>query len=200
MVTDRRIAAMYSGAVLLTLAGSAAFLAAAGTADANIALVLRLTARIAFLVLLAVFVARPLRQLLRTPFTAALLRYRPLVGVAFAGIHTGHLLLIVYRAREVADFQFRVADNLPGAVTYLIIFTMVVTTFSAPRRAIGPRAWRALHQAGLYWVTFVFVQTQLPRSVHELADVNWWLLAIVAAAVVVRMTAFFATRLSRQDG
>jgi hypothetical protein len=38
----------------------------------------------------------------------------------------------------------------------------------------------------------------LPRSVHELGDVNWWLLGVVAAALVIRMTAFFAARGSRQ--
>ena len=150
--------------------------------------------RVAFLVLLVVFVARPLRQLLRTPSTLALLRNRARIGLAFAGVHTGHLLLLVYRAREFANFQLSVAENAIGAFVYALMFAMVVTTFRAPARAIGPRAWRVLHKTGLYVLTAIFAQTQLPRSLDDLSGLNWWLVAALAAALVIRLTAFFARR------
>lgn len=193
-MTDRRIAATLIGAIALTLAACLLYLGLAGASDANIRLVLRLSARIAFLLLLVVFVARPLRQLFRTPQTAWLLRNRPLVGVAFAGVHFAHLMVIVYRSRQTADFDFTLADNLPGALVYLTIVAMVVTTFGGPRRAMGPKAWRILHKAGLYFVTAAFAQTQLPDSLDNLDGMNWWLVAVIVAALVIRSTAFFAKR------
>jgi len=191
-VTDRAVAATFVGATLATLVLCALYLVGAGASDDNIRLLLRVTARVAFLLLLVVFVVRPLRQMFRASYTATLLRIRPLVGVAFAGVHTAHLCMLVYRARTVADFELGVVDNLPGALTYAMIFAMVLTTFSGPRRALGPQAWRVLHKIGLYWVTLVFAQTQLPDSLDDLGDMNWWLVAVLVAALVIRMTAFFA--------
>jgi hypothetical protein len=184
----------YLGVLSLTLIACGLYLALAGVSDDTIGLLLRVTARVAFVVLLVVFIARPLRQLVRTPFTLALLKNRARVGLAFAGIHTGHLLVLVYRAREMPDFQLGVAGNTIGAFVYALMFAMVVTTFRAPARAIGPRAWRILHKTGLYVLTAVFAQTQLPRSLDAVAEVNWWLVALLAVALIIRLTAFFARR------
>lgn len=193
-MTNARVLQTYLGALGLTLIPCGLYLWLAGVNDDNISLLLRLTARIAFLVLLIVFVARPLRQLFRTPSTLALLKNRAKVGLVFAGVHTGHLLLLVYRAREMPDFQLSVAENAIGAFVYALMFAMVVTTFRAAARAIGPRAWRILHKTGLYALTAVFAQTQLPRSLDDLSDVNWWLVAALAVALVIRLTAFFTSR------
>ena len=193
-MTNAKVLQSYLGALLLTLIASGLYLGIEGVSDDNIGLLLRLTARAAFIVLLVVFIARPLRQLLRKPFTLALLKNRARIGLAFAGIHTGHLLLLVYRAREIPDFQLSVADNAFGAFVYALMFAMVVTTFRAPARAIGPRAWRILHKTGLYVLTAVFAQTQLPRSLEDLSGVSWWLVGALAIALVIRLTAFFARR------
>ena len=193
-MTDARALRTFLGALALTLVACGLFLLVVGASDANFRRLLRLTARVAFLVLLVVFVARPLRQLVRTPFTLALLRNRAGIGLAFAGIHTGHLLLLVYRAREVPDFQLGVAENTLGALVSALMFAMVVTTFRAPARAIGPRPWRVLHKTGLYVLTAVFAQTQLPRSLDDLPQANWWLFVLLAVALVIRLTAFFARR------
>ncbi len=193
-MTNAKVVLSYLGALALTLIASGLYLWVAGAVDDNIRLLLRVTARLAFIVLLVVFIARPLRQLFRTPFTLALLRNRARIGLAFAGIHTGHLLLLVYRAMEIPGFELSVAENAIGAFVYALMFAMVITTFRAPARAIGPRAWRILHKTGLYVLTAVFAQTQLPRSLDDLSGMNWWLAAALAAALVIRLTAFFARR------
>jgi hypothetical protein len=76
---------------------------------------------------------------------------------------------------------------------------MLITTFSGPRRLIGPTACRILHKVGLYWVTAVFAQTQLPQSWSDLSDLNWWLEALLLVVLVIRLTAFF-TRRGRSRG
>ena len=193
-MNDRKFLIAFVTATALTIAGWALYLSAAGATDENILLQLRLTARISFVLLLAVFVARPLRQLFKTPFTQSLLRNRPLIGVIFAGVHTGHLALLVYRARQATDFELAATENLFGALLYAIIYAMLITTFSRPRRAIGPKAWKYLHKIGLYAITIGFVQTQLPRTLDEWSMINWWLMSLIFVALVIRLTAYFAKR------
>lgn len=103
---------MFFTAVTLTGLIGVTFLGTAGNSGENLFVVLRLTALSAFIVLLVVFVARPLQQMFRTPMTISLLRNRRLLGIAFAGIHTVHLGLIIYRARVIESFEFSIAANL----------------------------------------------------------------------------------------
>jgi uncharacterized membrane protein YfhO len=69
---------------------------------------------------------------------------------------------------------------------------MLITSFDRPARAIGRKAWKVLHKAGLFWLVFAFAQTQLPDSLDDLSGMNWWLVALIVLALVIRMTAFFA--------
>lgn len=190
---QRNWTVFFAAAALIAIA-SAAYLGLAGNTDDNIRLLLRLSARIAFLVLLVIFILRPMRQFIATPLTTKLVKNRRLFGVAFAGVHTAHLALIFYRAEQVADFQINVFESAPGVVTYLLIYLMFLTSFDRPARAMGRNAWKILHKVGLYWIFAVFLQTQLPNSFDNLADVNWWLVTLIVLALVIRITAFIAKR------
>jgi sulfoxide reductase heme-binding subunit YedZ len=194
MTNDRRTLVQFLASTALVAAACVTYLAMAGWTDDNIRLLLRLTARVAFVVLLLVFIARPLRELIKTPLTLALRKNRKQVGVTFAGIHTVHMALIVYRAQQVPDFEFSLASNLPGMITYVVIYLMLITSFSGPARAIGPNAWRILHKTGLFLTTAVFAQTQLPKSMDDLGDVNWGLAGLLMFALLMRGTAFLAGR------
>jgi len=194
MTNDQRTLVQFLASTALVASACVAYLATAGLADDNIRLLLRLTARVAFVVLLLVFIARPLRDLIKTPLTLALLKNRKQLGVTFAGIHTVHMTLIFYRAQQVPDFEFSLANNLPGMVTYVVIYLMLITSFSGPAKAIGPKAWRILHKTGLFLITAVFAQTQLPRSMDDLAEVNWELVGLLIFALLVRGIAFIARR------
>lgn len=182
-------------ATLGLVAGAAAlYLAAAGNTGDNIRLALRGSARLAFLVLLVIFVARPLRQLLARPATATLLRNRRLLGIAFAGIHTAHLGLIFFRDYTVPDFEFNMLASWPGGLAYLLIYLMLVTSFDRPARALGRRNWKILHKVGLYYVFLVFLPTLLPASRDQLFGLHGILVVLAASAVVIRLTAFMAGR------
>jgi len=194
MTNDRRTLIQFVASTALVSAACLMYLNTAGWTDDNIRLLLRLTARVAFVVLMLVFVARPLRELIKTPLTLALLKNRKLVGVTFAGIHTAHMALIIYRARQVSDYEFSIADNLPSMFTYVVIYLMLITSFSGPAKAIGPKAWRILHKAGLFLIMAVFAQTQLPESLDDLSEVNWGIVGLLMFALLVRGTAFLASR------
>ena len=194
MTNDRRTLIQFVASTALVSAACLMYLNTAGWTDDNIRLLLRLTARVAFVVLMLVFVARPLRELIKTPLTLALLKNRKLVGVTFAGIHTAHMALIIYRARQVSDYEFSIVDNLLGMFTYVILYLMLITSFSGPARIIGPKAWRILHKAGLFLIMAVFAQTQLPESFDDLSELNWGIVGFLIFALLVRGTAFFAKR------
>ena len=83
MTSNQRNWAVFFAAVGLTAISSAAYLSIAGINDESIRVCLRLSARIAFLVLLVIFIARPLQQIFTAPATAYLLKNRRLLGVAF---------------------------------------------------------------------------------------------------------------------
>lgn len=200
MTSNTRNWLVFGGSMLATLAAAAIYLGIAGVSDETVRLLLRITPRLAFPLLLLVFVARPLRQLVATPLTAALLKNRRLLGIAFAGIHTAHLLLILYRSRAVPDFDFQVANNLAGTFVYLVILVMFATSFDSTARALGPRNWRRLHTAGLYVLFVAFVDAFRPRAVDEILDVYGAFTALAVAALAVRVLAFVRRRASRQPG
>lgn len=191
MSNNQRTATAFIGATALTGITAAAYLAIAGVGDESMRLALRVSGRAAFLVLLVVFAARPLQQLLKAPWTAKLLRNRRLLGVAFAGIHTAHLGLIVIRTNQLPDFGVSFEKNLPGMFVYAFIFAMLITSFDGPAaRALGKKSWKALHKLGLFFLFFAFTQSQMPQSLDRLELVNGLLILLAAGALVIRITAF----------
>jgi len=190
MSNDQRIATTFLGATAVTGFAAAAYLAIAGANDESIQLALRVSGRVAFAILIVVFAARPLQQLLKTPWTAKLLRNRKMLGVAFAGIHTAHLGLILMLVNQSPDFAVSFENNLLGMFVYAFIFAMLITSFDGPARAIGKRPWKVLHKSGLFFLVSAFTLTQLPQSLDQLEFINGLLLALVAIALVIRITAF----------
>ena len=187
---------VFLGAALITAVVAGLYFAAAGIDADSMGVALRSSAHASFIVLLVVFIARPLRQMLQTPHTAALLKNRRLFGVAFAGIHTAHLGLILLQDRWIDDFTFSIIDNALGGLIYLLIFLMFATSFDSTARALGPRNWRILHKIGLYSIFVASLQTIVPDNRDQVFGVNGALTLLAAAALVIRLTAFLAKRRS----
>ncbi len=183
------------GVVGLLGGACAAWLASVDSSDEHILLPIRLTARIAFMLYLIVLVARPLQQLLRTGWAAALLRNRRLVGVAFAGVMTVHLALLAYRFGSQPALEDPPFNLLVGGGAFAIFYLMLITSFDRPRKAIGPRAWKILHRTGLVWAGVIF---GLPRSLESLSDPEYWQFGLpFVIALIIRITAW---QLSRRPG
>lgn len=170
------------GAVVLTT------LEKNGTDEATVVLLLRLTAFTSFVIFLLLFVARPLQQLVDSQLTQSMKRNRRYFGIAFAGSHTVHLVLII-------NFVFGTGVPLQtlviGGIAYSFLYLMLITSFDTPAAAIGPVAWRRLHKAGLYWIGGTFTFTlgnnfiSNPHSpVHQVAVI------LILAAISVRVIAF----------
>ncbi len=181
---------VFLAAAAVTTGVAAVVLTTGDGGDDAVRRVLRGSAHAAFILLLVVFVARPLHQLLRRDWTRALLRNRRLVGVAFAGIHTAHLGLIVYRDRVSPEFEFALGESIGGAIVYGFILLMFVTSFDGPTRALGPRRWRALHKTGLFVVFAAFLPTLVPETQAQAFGPNGLLLGLAALALGVRLLAW----------
>ena len=171
-----------AGAVVLTIFDKN------GTDEATVVLTLRLTAFSSLLIYLLLFVARPMRQLVDSQLTRALKENRRYFGIALAGSHTVHLMLIVnYVLGPGVPFQ----TLFIGGVAYSFLYLMLITSFDAPAAAIGPVAWRRLHKAGLYWIGGTFTFT-LGNNFIANPDslVHQIVVAVILAAISVRVIAF----------
>jgi len=193
-MSDQKLLTTFLGTVFFTLLASGALLFLTGNSDENIRLLLRLTAQLSFFVFITVMVARPLWQLSKGTFTKKMLTMRPVIGVILAGTFTSHLALLFYRSNIIDDFQFSASDNIPGVLTFICIYAMLITTFSGPRRAVGPRLWKIIHKVGIYFILTSFMLTLFPSSLDKLSEMNWGIFSIFATLLLLRIAAFIKSR------
>lgn len=194
LTTDQRTAVTFTAAAAATGLAAVSWLYASGISEESLGLVLRNSGRIALLLLIVVFATRPLQQLLRAPWTTKLLRRRRQLGVAFAGIHTTHLAVILYKVDWDPDLTPAAVFNLPATIVYAAMFAMLITSFGGAARAIGPRAWKVLHKLGLYILIIGFAVSQVPQSVDQLELVNGLLLGLLLLALAARVGAYVRRR------
>ena len=168
--------------VLLTGSAALVWLNSVEMTDANIRVAVRLSAAFAFLFYLVSIATRPLQQLLRKPWSASLLRKRRLFGVAFVGVMTAHLMLIVMRFTATPGLDYPLSSLVLGGCVYAIIYLMFITSFDGPTRTLGPKAWKLLHRTGLIAIAIVFA---MPRSLDELSDPDKLKFTIPVFAVIL---------------
>jgi sulfoxide reductase heme-binding subunit YedZ len=173
---------------LITGAPVLAYLMLLSSDEEHMRQMLRFSAWSAVLIYLVVFVARPLNQLIGSPFSRMLLKNRRYVGITLAAVMTIHLVLLLIVNKQ--------AFNIPGTTIYLLMFLMLFTSFDGAPAKIGPRNWRVLHKTGLYGLGIAysgaigsaFLQTPLD-------PVYLTLTILVLAAVAIRIAAFWKVRL-----
>tara|TARA_R110002110_G_scaffold303525_1_gene517591 strand:- start:9363 stop:9989 length:627 start_codon:yes stop_codon:yes gene_type:complete len=161
---------------------------------------LRVTARLSCLIFIVVFAARPLRQLFNTGWSKWLARERRSLGLAFAGMHTVHLGLIFYgMATQTLGVALNPVLLLIGGTAYALMYLMVITSFDAPTKAIGPKAWKLLHKTGLYYNGFLFLGMLPPGSDEQLLNPGrMGLIILMSLAISARVAAFFKTRAAKR--
>ena len=145
----------------VTVAAIAALvLAVHGPTRQGMHLVLRATARTSLVLFLAVFVASPLRVAWPSRATRWLLENRRYLGVSFATSHTVHFAAIIGLTR-VSPERPDLVVVLLGGLGYAFVFAMAATSFDTTAGWLGPKRWKTLHTAGVYYIWFVFTLTSL---------------------------------------
>ena len=177
------------------VAMSALVLAAAGTGEDGVRMLIRATARSSALLFLIAFLARPVRQLWRNDATAFAIKNRRYFGVSMAVSHLIHGIAIVWlltafpRAYEVGATTL-----VGGGLGFVFIAAMAATSSDAAFKALGRARWQALHRTGVWYLWFVFAFTFIPDPQRGWDALHAIAVAAFAAAPLVRAAAYAKTR------
>ena len=123
-------------------------------------MVIRFTARSSLLLFCLAFSAAALARLWPNGWTRWLRRNRRQLGLTFAASHALHAgAIFAFAQMDPAGFAAatNLASDIFGGIGYAIIIAMAATSFDRSAAAIGPRAWRALHLWGGYYLWAQFV-------------------------------------------
>jgi DMSO/TMAO reductase YedYZ heme-binding membrane subunit len=126
----------------------------------GVRMVIRFTARSSLLLFCLAFGAAALARLWPNTWTRWQHRNRRYLGLSFAASHAIHAAAIVAFAKmDPAGFAEATspASYIFGGIGYAVIIAMSATSFDRSAALIGPRAWRALHLVGGYYLWFQFV-------------------------------------------
>jgi sulfoxide reductase heme-binding subunit YedZ len=137
------------------------------------------------------FSAAALARLWPNAWTRWQRRNRRTLGVTFTASHGLHAVAI-FAFAKMDPIGFAAATSLAayvfGGIGYAFIIAMTATSFDATSAMLGPRAWRALHLAGGYYLLLQFTVSfgkRIPESpLHVLALIP---LAIVLALRMIAM-------------
>jgi len=122
-------------------------------------MVIRFTARTSLLLFCLAFSAAALARLRPNGWTRWQRRNRRVIGLAFAASHGIHAVAIVaFALMDRAGFAAAtsVASYVFGSIGYGFIAAMTMTSFDRTAAVLGPRAWRALHLIGGYYLLLQF--------------------------------------------
>ena len=145
-------------------------LAAASGADLEhpqgIADMIQYSVRWAVPLIFVVTATSALARLFPGAWTRWLLRNRRYLGLSFAVAMAWQatfiaLVSVGHTAHYYSDI-YLLRDELEGSSGYLLLFAMVVTSFSFARRQLTPQQWSTLHRFGVYFLW------AYPYSVY------WW--------------------------
>ena len=126
----------------------------------GVRLAIRFTARSSLVLFCLAFGAAALVRLWPSAWTRWQHRNRRYLGLAFAASHAIHAIAIVAFANmDPAGFAeaTSAASYIFGGIGYAMIIAMSATSFDRTAALIGPRAWRALHLVGGYYLLFQFM-------------------------------------------
>jgi sulfoxide reductase heme-binding subunit YedZ len=156
----------------------------------GVRMVIRFTARTSLLFFCLAFSAAALARLWPNAFTRWQRRNRRYLGVTFAASHAVHAVaIIIFASADPAGYA--AATNLGsyvfGGIGYAFIIAMTATSFDATAATLGPRAWRALHLVGGYYLLLQFM-VSFGKRIPEMPLYALFLIPLVAV-FVLRMVA-----------
>ena len=173
--------------VLIAAAVTHAVISLDSGGEETVRLVIRQTARISIVLFSAAFAASSLVRLWPATWSRWMMRHRRWLGLSFALSHAVHLAAIIRLGTVAPAFEVDMTTRIFGGMAYVFIALMAATSFDGAVRLLGTRNWQRLHEAGSYYIWFIFVQSYLPRALESAPYVAPTLLLF--AALGVRMAA-----------
>lgn len=164
----------------------------------GVRMVIRFTARTSLLLFCLAFSAAALARLWPNAWTRWQRRNRRYLGVTFAASHAIHAVAIAWFASiDPAGFAgaTSAASYIFGGIGYGFIIALTATSFDRSAAMLGPRAWRALHLTGGYYLLLQFT-VSFGKRIPEMPLYALFLipLAVVFALRMVSMASRPAPR------
>ncbi|MFB9264978.1 hypothetical protein ACFFWD_17745 [Bradyrhizobium erythrophlei] len=148
----------------------------------GVRMVIRFTARTSLLFFCLAFSAAALAQLRPNAWTRWQRRNRRYLGVTFAASHAIHAGAIVWFA-NIDPPGFAAATSAAsyvfGGIGYAFIIALTATSFDRTASLLGPRAWRALHLTGGYYLLLQFT-VSFGKRIPEMPLYALFLIPLVA--------------------
>ena len=164
----------------------------------GVRMAIRFTARTSLLFFCLAFSAAALARLWPNAFTRWQRRNRRQLGVTFAASHVLHAAAIFAFAKmDPAGFAAAtsLASYIFGGIGYAFILAMTATSFDATAPTLGPRAWRALHLVGGYYLLLQFT-ISFGKRIPDMPLYSLFLIPLVAV-FALRMIAMASRRTPR---
>jgi methionine sulfoxide reductase heme-binding subunit len=182
-----RLVALISAMLVVMTIG----VAAVRTFDVDgIRMAVRYTARSSLVLFCLAFSARAALTLFPSTWSRWQFRNRRYLGLSFAISHALHAVAIVVFA-VTAPVAFAgvtsAASYIFGGIGYAFVALMAATSFDRTAAAVGPRAWRALHLAGGYYLLVQFT-ISFGKRMPDMPLYGLFLVPLVAV-FVLRMVA-----------
>ncbi|MBO9677251.1 MAG: hypothetical protein J7556_03385 [Acidovorax sp.] len=149
---------------------------------------IRATARTSLVLFVLAFTASAQWRLWPGAWSRWLRTHRRQIGLSMAVSHAIHAAAIAgFAWMAPADFmaQTNPGSLATGGLAYAFIALMAATSFDRTAAWLGPRAWRGLHWAGMYylWISFlVAFGKRLPQSEGYALP-----MMVLAAALALRL-------------
>ena len=159
-----------------------------GTDEQGLRMLVRTTARLSFLLFLAVYLASSARRLWPNDVTKWLLVNRRYLGVSFFVAHGLHLDAILMLDTLLGDALVTDALTLlGGGLVYLLITAMALTSSDRAVRWLGAKRWGTLHRVGIHYVWAIWLLQWLPMGF--MSPIYGLFLLLTLAALGVRIAA-----------
>lgn len=126
----------------------------------GVRMVIRFTARSSLLLFCLAFSAAALARLWPSAWTRWQRRNRRYLGLSFAASHAIHAgAILTFANMDAAGFAEATspASYSFGGIGYAFIIALSATSFDRTAALLGPRAWRALHLVGGYYLWLQFM-------------------------------------------
>ncbi|MBR0938443.1 ferric reductase-like transmembrane domain-containing protein [Bradyrhizobium jicamae] len=149
-------------------------------------MVIRFTARTSLLLFCLAFSAAALARLRPNAWTRWQRRNRRYLGVTFAASHAIHAAAIVWFAKaDPAGFAqaTSVVSYIFGGIGYGFVIALTATSFDRTAAMLGPRAWRALHLTGGYYLLLQFTVSFAKR----IPEMPLYVLFLIPLAAVLAL-------------
>lgn len=132
----------------------------------TISILIRTTAKFSVALFLLAFSASSFYHFSKNNFSKWMLKNRRYIGVSFAISHYLHLLSLFLMTFHISFNVFEdrgLFTTIGGAIGYLFITIMTITSFDKYRKIVSPKNWKRIHTIGSYYLWIIFAKSYIPR-------------------------------------